>query len=78
MCPQTRNSITQLKLEIGNRIGKYVVLEVYVAVFEGRYFSQGANFTIPKAELLLLKLIHLFAREVLLVKELEIEETMTT
>ena len=28
-----------------------------------------------KAELLLLKLIHLFARKVLLVKKLEIEET---
>ena len=33
---------------------------------------------IAKAELLLLKLIHLFAREVLLVKKLEIEETKTT
>jgi hypothetical protein len=32
----------------------------------------------PKAEFLLLKLIHLFAREVLLVKNLEIEETKTT
>ena len=31
-----------------------------------------------KAELLLLKLIHLFTREVLLVKKLEIEETMIT
>ena len=31
-----------------------------------------------KAELLLLKLIHLVAREVLLVKKLEIEETKTT
>ena len=30
-----------------------------------------------KAELLLLKLIHLFAREGLLVKKLEIEETKT-
>ena len=30
------------------------------------------------AKLLLLKLIHLFAREVLLVKKLEIEETKTT
>ena len=30
-----------------------------------------------KAELLLLKLIHLFAGEVLLVKKLEIEETET-
>ena len=31
-----------------------------------------------KAELLLLKLIHLFAREVLLAKKLEIEATKTT
>ena len=31
-----------------------------------------------KAKLLLLKLIHLFAREVLLVKKLEIKETKTT
>jgi hypothetical protein len=31
-----------------------------------------------KAELLLLKLIHLFAGEVLLVKKLEIEETKST
>ena len=31
-----------------------------------------------KAKLLLLKLIHLFAREVSLVKKLEIEETKTT
>ena len=33
---------------------------------------------VTKAKLLLLKVIHLFAREVLLVKELEIEETKTT
>jgi hypothetical protein len=31
-----------------------------------------------KAKLLLIKLIHLFAREVLLVTKLEIEETETT
>ena len=31
-----------------------------------------------KAKLLLLKLIHLFAREVLLVKKLEVQETKTT
>ena len=35
------------------------------------------NFS-TKAKLLLLKLIHLFAREVLLVKKLEIKETKTT
>ena len=34
--------------------------------------------TLSIAELLLLKLIHLFAREVLLVKKLEMEETKTT
>ena len=33
---------------------------------------------VHKAELLLLKHIHLFAREVLLVKKLEIKETKTT
>ena len=31
-----------------------------------------------KAKLLLLKLIHLFAREILLLKKFEIEETKTT
>ena len=31
-----------------------------------------------KAELLLLKLVHLFAREVLVAKKLEIKETKTT
>ena len=36
------------------------------------------KFNCNKAKLLLLKLIHLFAREVLLVKKLEIEETKTT
>ena len=35
-------------------------------------------FILDKAKLLLLKLIHLFAREVLLVKKLEIKETNTT
>jgi hypothetical protein len=33
---------------------------------------------LTKAKLLLLKLIHFFAREVLLVKKMEIEETKTT
>ena len=36
------------------------------------------NSLLSKAKLLLLKLIHLFAREVLLVKKLENEETKTT
>ena len=35
-------------------------------------------FEITKAKLLLLKPIHLFAREVLLVKKLEIKETKNT
>ena len=39
---------------------------------------RAKSFYRAKAELLLLKLIHLFAREVLLVKKLEIEETKTT
>ena len=38
----------------------------------------GHKFRFSKAELVLLKLIHLHAREVLLVKKLEIEETKTT
>jgi len=37
-----------------------------------------ANISMDKAELLLLKLIHLFARAVLLVKDLKIKETKTT
>ena len=36
------------------------------------------DYFVTKAKLLLLKLIHLFAREVLLVKKLEIEETKTS
>ena len=38
----------------------------------------GKKMIANKAKLLLLKLIHLFAREVLLVKKLKIEETKTT
>ena len=38
-------------------------------------FGFSKNTGPSKAELLLLKLIHSFAREVLLVKKLEIEET---
>ena len=41
-------------------------------------YSQLAHWAALKVNLLLLKLIHLFAREVLLVKKLEIEETKTT
>ena len=37
----------------------------------------GKKMITNKAELLLLKLIHLFTREVLLIKKLEIEETKT-
>ena len=43
---------------------------------KGQIISQE-NYLV-KAELLLLKLIHLFATEVLLVKKLEIKETKTT
>ena len=42
------------------------------------FFQYDADCLSAKAELLLLKLIHLFAREVLLGKMLEIEETKTT
>ena len=45
---------------------------------EDNFFQYDADCLSAKAELLLLKLIHLFAREVLLVKMLEIEETKTT
>ena len=39
--------------------------------------SKLCSFDATTAELLLLKLIHLFAREVLFVKKLEIKETKT-
>ena len=42
------------------------------------FLGLSGNLRYTKAELLLLKLIHLFAREVLLVKKLEIYETKTT
>ena len=41
-------------------------------------FSYYHTFFGTKVELLLLKLIHLFAREIIYVKKLEIEETKTT
>ena len=41
------------------------------------YSWNNKNIMNTEAELLLLKLIHLFAREVLLIKKLEIEETKT-
>ena len=41
------------------------------------YIAYG-QYEADKAKLLLLALIHLFAREVLLIKKLEIEETKTT
>ena len=50
---------------------RYLLLKIYsfYRLFQNKF---------SKAELLQLKLIHLFAREVLLVKKLEIEETKTT
>ena len=54
---------------------KLVVMEVNLIGMIALLFPQISG---HKAELLLLKLIHLFAREVLLVKMLEIEETKTT
>ena len=49
-----------------------IVLTMFLGSFNDAYKE------LDKAKLLLLKLIHLFAREVLLVKKLDIEETMTT
>jgi hypothetical protein len=49
-----------------------MVFLVMIPAFQNFYSKFG------KAELLLLKFIHLFAREVFLVKKLEIEETKTT
>ena len=47
----------------------------FLRQMQGKFnFSQ----LLPESKLLLLELIHLFAREVLLVKKLEIEETKTT
>ena len=52
-------------------------------VYKVHIFREGQNnrpifFDVTKAELLLLKRIHLFARSVLLVNKMEIEETKTT
>ena len=41
-------------------------------------FVENIGINSSKAKLLLLKLIHLFARKALFVKKLEIEETKTT
>jgi hypothetical protein len=60
-------------------------LGLFITYLDPFFLFKLSNFCIKgfvglytKAELLLLKLIHLFAREVLLVKKLEIEETKTT
>ena len=52
-------------------------------VFKVHIFQEGQNnrpifFDVTKAELLLLKLIHLFASELLSMKKLEIEKTKHT
>ena len=41
-------------------------------------YMQVGDFCFSKAELLLLKLLHLFARDVLVMKKLEIEKTKAT
>ena len=46
--------------------------------FEVVFWDNSDAICFSKAELQLLKLIHLFATEVLLVKKLEIQETKTT
>ena len=48
-----------------------LLLSTIVSNFDPNYLISCLPYT-PKAKLLLLKLIHLFAREVLLVKKLEI------
>ena len=46
--------------------------------YHKKYLQHLTMFFMSKAKLLLLKLIHLFASEILLVKKLEMEETKTT
>ena len=53
-------------------------LGFFLLLFPQNERRRNLNILHLKAELLLLKLIHLFAREVLSVKILEIEETKTT
>ena len=62
------NSETFNSLRSSKRLNQIAIL---------RFFTLGWNVE-DKAELLLQKLIHLFAREVLLVKKMKIEETKTT
>ena len=58
------------------KIIAYIMYEIAYFLINGFYLI---SYNLPtKAELLLPKLIHLFTREVLLVKKLEIEETKTT
>ena len=45
---------------------------------ESQIFRYGQSISLSKAELLQLKLIHLFARELFLMKKLEIEKTKPT
>ena len=65
--------------QIYTRILTYTTTMYFYAYFIlYLHLDENIQFCRHKAELLLLKLIHLFAREVLLLKKLEIKETKTT
>ena len=61
-----------LKVTFGLLVTQYV--EFYLN--SKKWKEIPSHERVPKAKLLLLKLIHLFAREVLLIKKLEIEEAI--
>ena len=79
---QVQDSFSKLSLD-GDGVITNIAWHVK-SIMQGRQNQGGrrGNCRPPQyfgeAELLLLKLIHLIAREVLLVKKLEIEETKTT
>ena len=68
------------KIFIVGTFQSYTIIRAYKIIWDlGVWIScnyyKNCNAKLTKAKLLLLKLFHLFAREVLLVKQLEIEET---
>ena len=82
------SSHLKAKSTLTNSIETFAVLEVCIThnmssathVVPPEWLETIKNFllVVPKAELLLLKLIQIFARAVLVMKKLEIEETKTT
>ena len=86
---QQRTPLASLKesIETANTVTFYVkfssknsclIIRVIISQKSCQIQDHFEKSTQTKAKLLLLKLIHLFAREVLLVKKLEIAETRTT